>query len=110
MPGSSGLGSRLRHRGRVPPSSVSDPAADPRACGSARSARLALGVRHGAPCYPDLNDLPIAGRIHKTLRVTPAMAAGVTSELRDVEWIAELVATRDPKPGPRGPYRKTKQP
>ena len=45
-------------------------------------------------------------RIHKTLRVTPAMAAGVTTELRDVDWIAELVETRDPKPGPRGPYRK----
>ena len=38
-------------------------------------------------------------RIHKTLKVTPAMAAGVTSELRDVDWIAELVAERDPKPG-----------
>ena len=38
------------------------------------------------------------------------MAAGVTSELRDVEWIAELMAARDPKSGPRGPYRKTKQP
>ena len=47
-------------------------------------------------------------RIHKTLKMTPAMAAGVTSELRDVEWIAELVAARDPKPGPRGPYRKAK--
>ena len=45
-------------------------------------------------------------RIHKTLRVTPAMAAGVTSEPRDVDWIAELVETRDPKPGPRGPYKK----
>ena len=47
-------------------------------------------------------------RIHKTRKVTPAMAAGVTSELRDVEWIAVLVAARDPKPGPRGPYRKPK--
>ena len=45
-------------------------------------------------------------RIHKTLRVTPAMAAGVTDTLRDVDWIAGLVEARDPKPGPRGPYRK----
>ncbi len=49
-------------------------------------------------------------RIHKTLKMTPAMAAGVTSELRDVDWIAELVAARDPKPGPRGPYRKAESP
>lgn len=46
--------------------------------------------------------------IHKTLKVTPAMAAGVTSELRDVDWIADLVEKRDPKPGPRGPYKKRK--
>ena len=45
-------------------------------------------------------------RIHKTLQVSPAQAAGVTSELRDVDWIAELVEARDPKPGPCGPYRK----
>ena len=49
-------------------------------------------------------------RIHKTLRVTPARAAGVTTELRDVDWIAELVEARDPKPGPREPYRKRKLP
>ena len=47
-------------------------------------------------------------RIHKSLRMTPAMAAGVTSELRDADWLAELVEARDPKPGPRGPYRKRK--
>lgn len=48
-------------------------------------------------------------RIHTTLRVSPAMAAGVTSELRDVDWIAELVEARDPKPGKRGPYRKRRK-
>ena len=49
-------------------------------------------------------------RIHKTLPVPPAQAAGVTSEVRDVDWIAELVEKRDPKPGPRGPYKKRKEP
>ena len=41
-------------------------------------------------------------RIHKTLQVSPAQAAGVTSALRDVDWIAELVEARDPKPGKAG--------
>jgi hypothetical protein len=45
-------------------------------------------------------------RIHKSLRVTPAMAAGVTDTLRDMAWIAELVEAAAPKPGPRGPYKK----
>ena len=45
-------------------------------------------------------------RIHKTLRMTPAMAAGVTSELRDIRWIVGLVEARTPPLGPRGPYLK----
>ncbi len=45
-------------------------------------------------------------RIHKTLRVTPAMAAGVTDTLRDMEWIVSLIDARAPKPGPRGSYEK----
>jgi hypothetical protein len=45
-------------------------------------------------------------RIHKSLRVTPAMAAGVTHTLRDMTWIAELAEAAAPKPGPRGTYRK----
>ena len=45
-------------------------------------------------------------RIHKTLRVTPAMAAGLSDTLRDAEWIVSLVEARDSKPGPRGPYKK----
>ncbi len=45
-------------------------------------------------------------RIHKTLRVTPAMAAGVTYTLRDMDWIVSLIAARAPKPGKRGPYKK----
>jgi IS1 family transposase len=45
-------------------------------------------------------------RIHKSLRVTPAMSAGVSDTLRDMEWIAGLAEAAAPKPGPRGPYRK----
>jgi len=45
-------------------------------------------------------------RIHKTLRVTPAMEAGLSDALRDMEWIVGLIDARAPKPGPRGPYKK----
>ena len=45
-------------------------------------------------------------RIHKTLKVTPAMEAGVTDTLRDMEWIVGLIDARAPKPGSRGPYKK----
>jgi hypothetical protein len=45
-------------------------------------------------------------RIHKSLRVTPAMAAGVADTLHDMEWIAGLIEAVAPKPGPRGPYKK----
>jgi len=47
-------------------------------------------------------------RIHKTLRMTPAMAAGVTETLRDTEWIVGLIDARAPepaKPGPKGPWK-----
>lgn len=45
-------------------------------------------------------------RRHRSLRISPAMAAGVTSTLYDVDWIVELIDERTPPPGPRGPYRK----
>jgi len=45
-------------------------------------------------------------RIHKTLKVTPAMAARITDTLKDMEWIVSLIDARAPKPGPRGPYKK----
>ncbi len=45
-------------------------------------------------------------RIHKSLRVTPAMAAGVTDTLRDMEWIASLIDARAPKSGRRGSNKK----
>lgn len=45
-------------------------------------------------------------RIHKSLRVSPAMAAGLCDTLHDMEWIVGLIDARSPKPGPRGPYEK----
>ncbi len=45
-------------------------------------------------------------RIHKTLRITPAMAAGITDTLRDMEWIVSLIDERAPKLGRRGGYKK----
>ena len=45
-------------------------------------------------------------RIHKTLRVTPAMAAGVTDRLWDMNDLADMVEAAAPKPGPRGSYKK----
>ena len=45
-------------------------------------------------------------RIHSTLKCTPAMAAGVSETLHDMEWIVGLIDARTPKPKPRGPYKK----
>ena len=45
-------------------------------------------------------------RIHQTLRVTPAMAAGVTDRLWELSDIVALIDEAAPKPGKRGPYRK----
>ena len=45
-------------------------------------------------------------RVHKSLRISPAMAAGVTDTLRDMDWIVGLIDARAPKLGPRGPYEK----
>jgi IS1 family transposase len=45
-------------------------------------------------------------RIHKTLRVTPAMAAGVTDRLWEVSDIVALMDAAEAKPAKRGPYRK----
>lgn len=47
-------------------------------------------------------------RMHKTLRVSPAMAAGISDTLRDVEWIVDMIDAAAPKPGPRGPYKQAK--
>jgi hypothetical protein len=44
-------------------------------------------------------------RIHKTLRVTPAMAAGVADRLWEIADIAELVEDAEAAPKARGPYK-----
>jgi hypothetical protein len=45
-------------------------------------------------------------RVHKSLRVSPAMAAGVADRLWSMEDVVAMIDTRAPKPGPRGPYKK----
>jgi len=45
-------------------------------------------------------------RIHKSLRVTPAMAAGVSETVHDMEWIVGLIDARERAPTKRGPYKK----
>ena len=44
------------------------------------------------------------GRVHKTLRVTPAMEAGVAKHVWSLEEIAALVP--EPVAKKRGPYKK----
>jgi hypothetical protein len=43
-------------------------------------------------------------RIHQTLRITPAMAAGVTDKLWDLKDMALLLEKQ--APARRGPYKK----
>jgi IS1 family transposase len=45
-------------------------------------------------------------KLHKTHRMTPAMAAGVTDKLWSMTDLAEMVDATLPKGGPRGPYKK----
>jgi len=45
-------------------------------------------------------------RIHKSLRVTPAMAAGVTDRLWSLDDVIAKIDELAPAPGPRGPYKK----
>lgn len=45
-------------------------------------------------------------RIHRSLKVTPAMAAGVTDELMDMGHLVRLIDMMEEPPKPRGPYRK----
>lgn len=47
------------------------------------------------------------GRIHKTLRVTPAMEAGISDHVWSLEEIAALAPIEAPKK--RGPYKKQSQ-
>ena len=45
-------------------------------------------------------------RIHKSLRISPAMAAAVSDTLRDMEWVVGLIDARAPKPNRPATYRK----
>jgi len=45
-------------------------------------------------------------RMHKTLKMTPAMAAGLSDTLHDTAWIVGLIDARAPAPKKRGPYKK----
>ncbi len=45
-------------------------------------------------------------RIHKTLKVTPAMEAGLTDTLHNMGFIVDLIENREPKGKKRGPYKK----
>lgn len=45
-------------------------------------------------------------RIHKTLKCAPAMAAGVSDTLHDMEWIVGLIDANAPLTKKRGPYKK----
>jgi IS1 family transposase len=45
-------------------------------------------------------------RIHKTLRVTPAMAAGVVDRVMDMNDLATMIAAQEAPVAKRGPYKK----
>ncbi len=45
-------------------------------------------------------------RMHKTLRMSPAIVAGVSNTRHDMEWIVGLIDARAPAPKKRGPYKK----
>jgi len=45
-------------------------------------------------------------RIDKTLKMTSAMAAGVSDTLHGTAWIVGLIDTNAPAPKKRGPYKK----
>ena len=45
-------------------------------------------------------------RIHKTLRITPSMAAGLSDHVWSLEEVVMMAENYMPKPGKRGPYKK----
>ena len=44
-------------------------------------------------------------KVHKTLRVTPAMEAGLTDRVWTFEDLANMIDATIEKPGKRGPYK-----
>lgn len=47
-------------------------------------------------------------RIHKTLRVTPAMQAGIDAVVRDMDWIVGMIDAAAPKPNRPARYNQAK--
>ena len=45
-------------------------------------------------------------RIHKSLRVTPAMEAGIVDELFDMGWLVDMIDANAPKPKRPATYKK----
>ena len=45
-------------------------------------------------------------RIHSSIQMTPAMAAGVTDKLYDLDWILDMVDEAWPKPNRPKTYKK----
>ena len=45
-------------------------------------------------------------RTHKSLRVTPAMEAGLSETVWDMDDLVRIMDERAPRPGPRGSYKK----
>jgi hypothetical protein len=45
-------------------------------------------------------------RLHKSLKMTPAMAAGFSGTLHDLYWIVGRIDASAPAPEKRGPYKK----
>lgn len=48
-------------------------------------------------------------RVHKTLRMSPAMAAGISDRLWSMEDIVTLIDARESEPKKRGPYKRAAQ-
>jgi len=48
-------------------------------------------------------------RVHKTLSATPAMVAGLTTEVKSLAWIVEIADSMAPESKKRGPYKKKSQ-
>lgn len=48
-------------------------------------------------------------RIHKSLRVTPAMEAGLTDGMRDISWIIDLIDARSAEPKRPAKYKRKNQ-
>jgi hypothetical protein len=44
--------------------------------------------------------------MHKTLKITPALAADVTNTLHDMAWLVGIIDPAALTPKPHGPYKK----